>query len=171
MSFIGRDPAYPIYPNIAYNPQDGEDLYSVVIAMDIPPLGSVRIQFMPDFQFIKLLGQDVNFLGGAVDFSILEGATCTPGSTALTPKNLDRRSVKSSQVLVTVNPTGITGGTDLVELTHFSIDLDISNAGGPEPSAADFVVLKQMTNYIFTFHNPSSTETVRNLHHLLFWAE
>lgn len=167
MPFRGQ---YPLDPNVSLDRDQGSNFYAATAIVDVPPLSTVNVQFKTSSLFVKFMGQDLNFLNGEIDYKLIEGATCTDGVTVIPSENADRR-VGPSSVLITTDPTGVTGGVVINPFPHFSIESDISNAGPIEESTIQTVTLKENTNYIFAFTNPSATDTVERLSLTVSWAE
>lgn len=171
MPFIGRNPKYPIYPQFGPDPTILHNIMAITFEQDAFTAGqTLEYQFKTADAEIRVYDLIVEFIEGEVDFTILEGVTCTDGVTPVVPGSSNRNSNFVSSIFASSNPTGISGGVALKSFEHFGLPSPVIGLGDVPPASVNFVTLKANTNYIFRFVNVSSV-TIIDFRFLLLWAE
>ena len=171
MPFIGRDPSFPLYPQFGADPTQFRNIMALTFEQDAVTTGqTLNFQVKTAAKEIRVYDIAVEFTQGEVDFTILEGATCTDGVTAVPVVSADRNSGFVSSVFASSDPTGISGGTVLKGMEHFGLPSPIIGFADEPPASLNFVTLKFNSNYIFRFVNVSS-ENISEVRFLLLFAE
>lgn len=159
---------YPLYPAISLNTAVVR-FYGLSVQMDIPMGATRSVLLEVPAMFIRLVDQKIFFLQSAIDFKVTEGVTATAG-TSIPLYCIDRNITIPTSITASLNPTGVSGGVDLIGGEHFQLTTDIIGGSERELSSISFITLQQNTNYLFSFTN-AGTENITNLHYLNAWAE
>ena len=171
MPFIGRDPSFPLYPQFGADPTQFRNIMALTFEQDaVTPGQTLNYQVKTAAKEVRVYDIAVEFTQGEVDFTILEGATCTDGVTVVPAVNADRNSTFASSVFASSDPTGISGGVALKGMEHFGLPSPIVGLENAPPTAVNYVTLKFNSNYIFRFVNVSS-ENITELRFLLLFSE
>lgn len=172
MPYIGRYTKYPIYPQLGSDdPTKFINTLSVGFETDLLPVGNtVNWQIKTGSAEIRFYDQLIEFFNGDVDFSIIEGATCTDGVTVVPIGSSDRNSTFVSSIFASSDPTGISGGARLVSAEHFGLRSPVFGLGDYPPNNLNYVNLRFNTNYIIRFTNVG-TEDIIDLRYIALFAE
>lgn len=171
MPFIGRGPRYPIYPEFGADPNKFKNTLSFLYENDLFLIGStINIQVKTGNSDVRLYDQAIEFFNGEIDFTIIEDATCTDGTTPIAIGNPDRNSAFISSVTAYSDPTGISGGTIVAGMEHFGLPSPVFGLGDVPPTILNYLSLKHNSNYIIRFENVG-TEDIIDFRYIMLWSE
>ncbi len=172
MPFIGRfESNYPIYPQFGNDPSKFNNILALTFEQDtFNPGDTLNFQVKTADAEIRLYDMAIEFIESEVDFTIIEGATCTDGVTQVFAGTADRNSTFVTSVYASSDPTGITGGSRANSMEHFGLNTPIIGLGDLPPSEVNYITLKFNSNYIFRFVNVGTVPIV-DMRFLLLYAE
>ena len=126
------------------------DMYQLCTHYTVNPTSSLYIQVNSGATYamhIKRMIRNTSILD--VGYTLWEAPTFTTGNAALTPFNLNRNSTNVSAATIYSNPTGVSGGTKLID----AYIPGTSFYRGLEDSPPTEIIYKPSTTYIGEIHN------------------
>lgn len=106
---------------------------------------------------------DITTDSGTIEARLIEGPTYTKFGTPLTPRNLNRHYPDTSSVILS-SASAVSGGVQIA-----SELLPSGTKAGGTISSIKVHILKDDTDYVMSFYNPSNQST--NCHMNLGWSE
>lgn len=156
MGYTRNMVATPSAVNIMKRPAD--DLFTVCLsgrAYIASTTGSLASSATTNIQLKTAAGvtpvlivTDFGGDGETLKITITENPTVTDGTTAVTPRNMDRNSTNTATTVVYTDPTSISGGTVLIH--------ELTDAGHKVAGASSHEIpmtLKSNEDYVFTLQN------------------
>lgn len=171
MPFIGRYTRYPIYPQFGSDPTSHKNILAITFEHDVlTPGQTINLQLKTSNSEIRLYDQLIEFAESLIDYTVIEDAIVTDGTTVVNIENSDRNSSFVSSIQAFSDPTGISGGTVVAGIEHFGLPSPFIGSADVPPQSVEYITLKRNTNYIFRFTNIGA-EDIYDFRMILLWAE
>lgn len=133
-------------------------------SFDIPSTGVVYLQLKTDGKYVHFRRNLYNVSANNILYSVYESPTVTDGTVQVPAYNLNRSSSNTTPVIVYNNPTGVSGGTKLMEVyITGSKDITTTALTGYE------IIYKPSASYVARIENLQAG--VAKFYFQFFWYE